>query len=151
MKANTSPLDTLIELARGDRDQAGQALASERQNERQVSGQLESLLQYRLEYSQRLQQAMRDGIDPASMRNYQQFLDSLDSALARAREALAAQQQRVGQRQVQWQQEQRKLSSYDTLASRREGQQRRQEARQEQRTSDELVNGRLARTRTSDR
>ena len=151
MKANTSPLDTLIELARGDRDQAGQALASERQNERQVSGQLESLLQYRLEYSQRLQQAMRDGIDPASMRNYQQFLDSLDSALARAREALAAQQQRVGQRQAQWQQEQRKLSSYDTLASRREGLQRRHEARQEQRTSDELVNGRLARTRTSDR
>lgn len=147
MSHSASPLNTLIELARGSRDQAGQALASERQNEHQVSGQLESLQQYRLEYAQRLQQAMRDGIDPATMRNYQQFLDSLDAALARAREALAAQQQRVGQRQAQWQQEQRKLSSYHTLASRREGQQRRQEARQEQRTSDELVNGRLARTR----
>ncbi len=150
MSHPSSPLDTLIELARGDRDQAGQALAGERQNERQVVGQLESLSQYRLEYAQRLQQAMQEGIDPASMRNYQQFLDSLDSALARAREALASQQQRVGQRQAQWQQEQRKLSSYDTLASRRQADQRRQEARQEQRLSDEMVNGRLARTRPSD-
>lgn len=150
MSHPSSQLDTLIELARGDRDQAGQALAGERQNERQVVGQLESLSQYRLEYAQRLQQAMQEGIDPASMRNYQQFLDSLDTALARAREALAAQQQRVGQRQAQWQQEQRKLSSYDTLASRRQADQRRQEARQEQRLSDEMVNGRLARTRPSD-
>ena len=150
MSHPSSQLDTLIELARGDRDQAGQALAGERQNERQVVGQLESLSHYRLEYAQRLQQAMQEGIDPASMRNYQQFLDSLDSALARAREALASQQQRVGQRQAQWQQEQRKLSSYDTLASRRQADQRRHEARQEQRLSDEMVNGRLARTRPSD-
>lgn len=150
MTARASPLDTLIELARGQRDQAGQALAGERQNEQQVAGQLEALNQYRLEYAQKLQQAMRDGIDPATMRNYQQFLDSLDAALARAREALAAQQQRVGQRQAQWQQEQRKLSSYDTLASRRDAQQRCQEARQELRMSDELINGRLARMRSSD-
>lgn len=147
MSANSSPLDTLIELARGARDQAGQALAQERQSEHQVAGQLESLNQYRLEYAQQLQQAMREGIDPATMRNYQQFLDSLDTALERARQSLEAQQQRVGQRRAQWQQEQRKLSSYDTLASRRQEQQQRREARQELRLSDELVNGRLARAR----
>ncbi len=147
MSANSSPLDTLIELARGNRDQAGQALAQERQSEQQVAGQLESLNQYRLEYAQQLQQAMREGIDPATMRNYQQFLDSLDTALERARQALEAQQQRVSQRRAQWQQEQRKLSSYDTLASRRQEQQQRREARQELRLNDELVNGRLARAR----
>lgn len=151
MNANVSPLDTLIELARGARDQAGQALASERQNEQQVAGQLASLNQYRLEYAQRLQQAMCDGIDPATLRNYQQFLDSLDAALARSQQALQAQQKRVGQRQAQWRQEQHKLSSYDTLASRRQQEQQRCEARQELRLSDELVNGRLARARhTSD-
>lgn len=147
MSANSSPLDTLIELARGSRDQAGQALAQENRNEQQVAGQLESLRQYRLEYAQQLQQAMREGIDPATMRNYQQFLDSLDTALDRARQALETQQQRVGQRRAQWQQEQRKLSSYDTLASRRQEQQQRREARQELHLSDELVNGRLARAR----
>ncbi|WP_445005330.1 flagellar export protein FliJ [Halomonas mongoliensis] len=147
MSANASPLDTLIELAQGSRDQAGQALASERQNEQQVAGQLEALHQYRLEYAQKLQQAMSEGIDPASMRNYQQFLDSLDAALARAQQALKAQQQRVSQRQAQWQQEQRRLSSYDTLTARRQQEQRRHEARQELRLNDDLVNGRLARAR----
>ncbi|PXX92905.1 flagellar export protein FliJ [Halomonas heilongjiangensis] len=147
MRSASTPLETLADLARDARDQAGQALAGERASERQVVGQLESLGRYRLEYAQRLQQAMHEGIDPATMRNYQQFLDSLDDALARARQALAAQQQRVGQRQAQWQQEQRKLSSYDTLVSRRAMQQSLQEQRRELRTSDDLVNGRLVRER----
>lgn len=147
MRSASTPLETLVDLARDARDQAGQALAGERASERQVAGQLESLGRYRLEYAQRLQQAMHEGIDPATMRNYQQFLDSLDDALARARQALAAQQQRVGHSQAQWQQEQRKLSSYDTLVSRRAMQQSLQEQRRELRTSDDLVNGRLVRER----
>jgi len=147
MSTSDTPLDTLIGLARDARDQAGRSLASERQGERQVSGQLESLGRYRLEYAQRLQQAMRDGIDPATMRNYQRFLDSLDDALARARQALDAQQQRVGQQQGQWQQQQRTLSSYDTLASRRSAQQALKTQRQELRRSDDMVNSRLLRER----
>ncbi|GHE21065.1 flagellar export protein FliJ [Halomonas urumqiensis] len=147
MSHTPTPLDTLTDLARDARDQAGQTLASERLNERQVAGQLESLGRYRLEYAQRLQQAMRDGIDPATMRNYQRFLDSLDDALARARQALGAQQQRVGQSQSHWQQQQRKLSSYDTLVSRRAMQQSLKAERQELRASDDLVNTRLLRQR----
>ncbi|KAA0014476.1 flagellar export protein FliJ [Billgrantia pellis] len=144
----SSQLAMLSELARDARDQAGQMLAGERHSERQVAAQLESLNRYRLEYAERLQQAMREGIDPASMHNYQQFLASLDAALQRAREALDAQQQRVQQRQQQWQQEQKRLSAFDTLASRREVEQQRQEARREQRISDEMAAGRLLRQRT---
>lgn len=141
----SSPLDTLADLARDARDQAGQSLASERNNERHVAEQLESLRRYRLEYAQRLQQAMHGGVDPATMRNYQQFLASLDDALARARQALAAQQQRVSQTQQQWHSEQRKVSSYDTLVSRRAMQDRLMASRQEQRSTDEIVNGQVFR------
>ncbi|WP_104201974.1 flagellar export protein FliJ [Billgrantia saliphila] len=144
----SSQLAMLSDLARDARDQAGQMLAGERQSERQVAAQLESLNRYRLEYAERLQQAMRDGIDPASMHNYQQFLASLDAALQRAREALNAQQRRVQQSQQQWQQEQKRLSAFDTLASRREAEHQRQESRREQRTSDEMAAGRLLRQRT---
>lgn len=147
MSRSPSPLDTLIDLARDDRDRAGQALAQERHNARQVAGQLDALERYRLEYAERLQQAMRQGIDPATMRNYQQFLDSLNAALARAQEALRTQQQRVGQSQDHWQQQQRRLASYDTLASRRARRQSLEEQRRERRTSDDLVNGRLVRQR----
>ena len=144
----SSQLAMLSDLARDARDQAGQLLAGERQSERQVSAQLESLNRYRLEYAERLQQAMREGIDPASMHNYQQFLASLDAALQRARQALDAQQQRVQQSQQHWQQEQKRLSAFDTLVSRRDAERLRQEARRDQRTSDEMAAGRLLRQRT---
>ncbi len=138
-------LDMLTDLARDARDQAGKLLAQERQTQQQTEAQLHSLNRYRVEYAERLQQAMRDGIDPATMYNYQQFLASLDAALSRARKALAAQQKRVQQSQQHWQQEQRKLSSYDTLASRRLLEEHRRQARHEQKVSDDMVTNRLAR------
>jgi flagellar FliJ protein len=135
----------LTDLARGARDQAGKVLAKERQTEQQTTAQLQSLLSYRAEYAERLQKAMRDGIDPATMYNYQQFLASLDAALSRARQALASQQASVEQSKKNWQQEQRKLSSYDTLASRRLLEEHRRSERHEQKTNDDLVTSRAAR------
>ncbi|MCE8019877.1 flagellar export protein FliJ [Halomonas sp. MCCC 1A11036] len=143
----SSQLAMLSDLARDARDQAGQLLAGERQSERQAASQLEALNHYRLEYAERLQQAMREGIDPASMHNYQQFLSSLDAALQRAHQALDAQRQRVAQSQQQWQQEQQRLSAFDTLVSRRDAERRRLEARREQRINDEMTAGRLLRQR----
>lgn len=142
---STSQLDMLTDLARSARDQAGKVLAQERQTEQQTTAQLQSLLSYRAEYAERLQKAMRDGIDPATMYNYQQFLASLDAALSRARQALAAQQTSVKQSQKNWQQEQRQLSSYDTLASRRLLEEHRRSERHEQKSNDDLVTSRLAR------
>ena len=142
---STSQLDMLTGLARDARDQAGKVLAQERRTEQQTTAQLQALLSYRAEYAERLQKAMRDGIDPATMYNYQQFLASLDAALSRARQALAAQQASVQQSQKNWQQEQRKLSSYDTLASRRLLEEHRRSERHEQKTNDDLVTSRLAR------
>lgn len=142
---STSQLEMLTGLAKSARDQAGKVLAQERQTELQTTAQLQSLLSYRAEYAERLQRAMSEGIDPATMYNYQQFLASLDAALSRARQALATQQASVQKSQQHWQQEQRKLSSYDTLTSRRLLEEHRRSERQEQKTNDDLVTGRLAR------
>ncbi|MDT8879202.1 flagellar export protein FliJ [Halomonas saccharevitans] len=149
MSRDHSSLDTLVELAREARDQAGQTLAGEQRTSSQVRQQLDSLHRYRQEYADKLNAAMRDGIDPATMRNYQQFLASLDDALMRARQALAAQQQKVERTRQHWQQQQQRLSSYDTLAERREAVRRRDEQRREQHVSDDLVNNRLVRQRSS--
>lgn len=138
-------LDNLTERARAARDQAGQKLAGERRSVDQIVAQLESLQHYRGEYAAQLQAALREGIDPASMHNYQRFLASLDDALARARQALNEQHHRVERSQRHWQQEQRRLSSYDTLAERRAMAQRRAERRRDQRDTDELVTQRWLR------
>ncbi|HSH49805.1 MAG TPA: flagellar export protein FliJ [Halomonas sp.] len=149
MKRHDRPLDTLISLAQEARDQAIQSLADEQRSARQIADQLAALGAYRQEYAARLNATMREGISPSSMHNYQQFLASLDDAMARAQRALADQQQRVGHSQQHWQRQQQRLASYDTLAQRRRTQRRREEQRREQRLSDDLVNSRLARRRRS--
>ncbi|MDY7219683.1 flagellar export protein FliJ [Denitrificimonas sp. JX-1] len=143
---NTStPLDTLIELAREARDQAAQMLASERRNQNQLNEQLTLLNNYRLEYASRLQELLHSGIEPATLHNYQQFLSSLDASIARAYQAINQQQQRVISSQKNWQQQQRKLSSYTTLNNRRADEATRQMLRNEQRQNDELTTNAFAR------
>ncbi|WP_043526232.1 flagellar export protein FliJ [Litchfieldella xinjiangensis] len=144
------PLDILIDQARDARDTASQVLASERRSQQQVQTQLETLGQYRLEYAQRLQQAMFGGIDPATMQNYQAFLRSLDDALDRARKAVSEQQQRVSHSQQHWREQQQRLTSFDTLASRRNMQSMQLENRREMRRNDELASNTLLRQRDAD-
>lgn len=134
---NSRPLETLTELAREARNKAGQLLASERDNQRQLNEQLELLNRYRSEYAEQLEIRMDQGISLASLQDYQNFLASLDHAIDRARESLEAQRRTVGRYQEQWQQRQRSLSSYDTLASRRAADQLTREARAEMRLQDE--------------
>ena len=145
MSDRDKPLDTLVDLARDARDQAGRDLAGEQRTRHQVYQQLESLRRYRQEYTEKLNSAMNQGIDPATLRNYHQFIGSLDDAAVRARQSLDNQDRRVEKARRQWQQEEQRLSSYDTLIERREAVRRQDEQRREQRATDDLVNGRMAR------
>jgi len=136
--ARHSALDTLIELTRTALDDAARLLASERRTQLQIQQQLQILQQYRLEYGQRMQEAMYQGIDPASLLNYRAFLGSLDSAIERATRSMHSQQQKVDNSQRVWQEQRRKLNSYDTLVERRQQTALLQASRREQRVSDEL-------------
>ncbi len=136
--AKHSALDTLIELTRTALDNAARLLASERRTQQQILQQLQVLQQYRMEYGQRMQEAMHAGIDPASLLNYRAFLASLDSAIERASRSMLSQQQKVDNSQRVWQEQRRKLNSYDTLVERRQQTALLEASRREQRISDEL-------------
>ena len=142
-----SPLQYLLDQARKARDHAGQSLAADRRAEAQTASQLDVLLQYRAEYSARLQDALNRGTDTLALDNYRRFIQSLDTAITQARQALASQQGRVSASQQQWHAQQRTLSSYDALISRRASQAQRQAERQAHRQDDELSAGLLARRR----
>lgn len=136
--SRTSALDTLIELTREAVDNAGRNLAGARRNQQQAQAQLDTLQHYRQEYSLRLQQAMFEGMEPASLLNYQAFLRSLDDAIDRARQSLGEQARQVGQHQQHWLEQQRKLNSYDTLVNRRVQAEQLRDSRSDQRLTDEL-------------
>ena len=134
-------LNTLIDLAKEARDKAAQLLASERINSHQIIEQLKLLEAYRREYGEQLQQVAAQGIDLASLQNYQAFLASLDRAVDQARLGLAEQDRKISHCQQNWQQKQKRLSSYDLLQARRNAQEARQEQRREMRRNDEFSAG----------
>lgn len=141
----SSPLDTLIDQSRTARDRAGRALAEEQQNRAQAAAQLETLQQYRGEYRQKLQEAMQRGVGADTLNNYSRFILSLDSAIARARETLAQQGERLDTSRQHWQQRQRQLSSYDTLVQRRAHSEQQRQVQRERRQNDEMTQNLIAR------
>lgn len=134
----SSALDTLTDLTREAVENASLSLARSRRNQQQAQGQLNTLQSYRQEYSHRLQQTMQEGMEPASLLNYQAFLRSLDDAIDRARQSLGEQARQVGQHQQHWLEQQRKLNSYDTLVNRRVQAEQLRDSRSDQRLTDEL-------------
>jgi len=148
--ATSTPLDTLTSLTRDARDNASIELSGLRRERQNAVAQLDTLMRYRHEYRQRLQQAMESGIGPDSWHNYQQFLASLDNAIARARQTLTEREASLAQGQQRWQVEQRKLCAYDTLANRRDAAERQRATRREQRLADEMAAGVLRRRQAND-
>lgn len=134
----SSALDTLTDLTREAVENASLSLARSRRNQQQAQGQLNTLQSYRQEYSRRLQQTMQEGMEPASLLNYQAFLRSLDDAITRAGVSLDEQARQVSHCQQHWLEQQRKLNSYDTLATRRALTEQLRDTRSEQRHTDEL-------------
>lgn len=132
-------LNTLIDLAREERDNAGQQLAGARKTTRQIQDQIQQLLGYRREYASRLDGLMTTGMDMPTLKEYQGFLASIDGAIDRARSELETKRQQVSQRQQQWQQKQQRLASFDTLATRRATEAEALETRKERRQQDELT------------
>ncbi|MEX1198425.1 MAG: flagellar export protein FliJ [Pseudohongiellaceae bacterium] len=142
-----TPLDTLIELARETRNRAGQLLAGEQHNQQQLAEQLTLLRRYRGEYAGRLQETMEQGIDLASLQDYQRFLQSLDTAIARAQDRVLTQEGKVMQCRERWQKAQYRLCSFDTLAVRGQDRERQHAQRKERREHDEISNNLYRRER----
>lgn len=131
--------ETLTELAREARDKASVLLAQEQQNQQQIVRQRDALTEYRHDYARELQKHMLHGLEPGMLETYRHFLSSLDQAIERANQALAAQQERVSASRQTWRSEQQRLTSYETVQERQQQRQQRKARRQEQKQADELA------------
>ena len=131
------PLDTLIELAQGRTDQAARRLGELQQGEARAQEQLGLLVKYREEYLQRLHSRMQDGLSATSLRDYQQFLQTLEGAIEQQRRLASQAGTRLAQGRTDWQDQRRRLGSFETLADRARLQEQAQAQRREQREGDE--------------
>ena len=134
-----SALETLIELAKTRADDAARRLGALNNQNMDMEGKLVLLLQYYDEYRARFQASMQRGLTASDWRNYHEFLDKLNAAIAQQREILVSVRQRVAAGQVAWQAARQTLTSYDTLAQRQIRSQLMRAAKCEQKQTDELV------------
>ncbi len=143
--ARTSALHVLIELARTRADDAAKRLGSLNAQNIGLEAKLALLLQYCDEYRARFQLSMQRGLTASDWRNYHEFLEKLDAAIAEQRDILALMNQRLKAGQADWQTARRTLASYDTLAQRQLRAELLRAARYEQKQTDEHVNNTAAR------
>ncbi len=131
------PLDTLIDLAKEHADTAARALGRLNRERQNAEKQLELLRDYRNDYLTRLQKIMLTGMTASDCHNYQRFITTLDDAIGQQVAALDALNVNLEKSRLHWQQQQRKLNAFDTLAQREAHAARIVAERREQRANDE--------------
>ncbi|MDB5730007.1 MAG: fliJ, partial [Noviherbaspirillum sp.] len=137
--ANTSALETLIELATKDTGEAAKRLGNAIRAGESEQQKLEMLQQYRDDYAARLEANAKAGLSISGYRNFQFFLGKLDEAIQGQQKVIADAQRRVNKERAAWQNSERKRMSYGTLINRATSAQLLRQARREQKQTDEFA------------
>lgn len=132
-----SPIHTLIELAERETDTAAKKLGTAIRTAEETEQKMALLQGYRNEYAARFQTGLATGLTAIGYRNFQAFLEKLDTAINGQQEIVLHAQRRVKEERLAWQESERKRMSYNTLASRALTEEQRREARQDQKSTDE--------------
>jgi flagellar protein FliJ len=137
--ANSSALDTLIELASNETDEAAKRLGQAVRACEDTEQKLSLLLQYREDYETRFKAGIAAGISANAYRNFQLFLDKLDAAITGQQRIVDDAKQRIDAERNAWQNSERKRMSYGTLAMRAEKEEQRKENQRDQKMMDEYA------------
>ncbi|MES2025016.1 MAG: flagellar export protein FliJ [Pseudomonadota bacterium] len=135
--ATSSALDTLIELATKETDEAAKRLGKCMKAAEETEQKLALLQQYRDDYATRFQQNLTTGLTAMGYRNYQLFLDKLEQAITSQQLVVRDAHIRVDRERAAWQASERKRMSYGTLANRALKAKQLQENKRDQKQTDE--------------
>ncbi|MBI5437873.1 MAG: flagellar export protein FliJ [Nitrosomonadales bacterium] len=136
-------LQTLMNLAQHQNDSATRKLGQLNKQQQGAQQQLETLRQYRRDYQSRLQESTRFGMDHAELRNFQEFINKLDEAIAQQIQTVEQSKVSTQAGRGEFDSTRRKLKSFGTLKQRHADEQKKVAERSEQKSLDEH-NGRLA-------
>jgi flagellar FliJ protein len=137
--AHKFALQRIQKIADHQTDAAAASLGALNQELHAHEGKLMLLFRYRTEYHERLQRAAADGLDGATMRNYQDFLRRLEHAIMQQHALVVDARTRAEHGRIEWQNRRRKSMTFDTLSHRYDVRARRDEASHEQKLQDEFA------------
>lgn len=131
------PLQSILDLSNLRLDEATRRLGELIAGEQEATTRRELLIQYRDEYHARFLEAAKSGLGPDQWRNFQAFLERLDTAIAQAGELVSQSRQRTAAGQQEWLDKRGRVKAFDTLAQRHKARVDYAESRQEQKNLDE--------------
>ena len=146
--AAPSALDTLIDLATKETDEAAKRLAAALRAGEEAREKLALLTQYRDDYSARCQADLAGGLSTTQLHNYQVFMQKLDYAISGQQKVVDAAQAQIAAARTSWQACQQKKMSFVTLAGRAKKEETRRELWRDQKQNDEHAARRVLVKRT---
>jgi len=126
-----------MNLAQHRKESATRELGQLNKQQHNAQEKLDMLLRYRKDYQTRLQELSQSGMAPADLRNFQQFIDKLDEAIVQQRKVVVTSNVSVQAGRSELDMTHRKLQSFTTLLERHLEEQKKVEAKSEQRALDE--------------
>lgn len=146
--ATPSALQTLIELATKDADDAAKVLGATLRAGEEAEQKLDLLAQYRDDYATRCQSNLANGISTTQLNNFQVFMQKLEHAIAGQQKVVADARLRIAQARAAWQACEQKKMSFVTLADRASKEGTRRELWLDQKQNDEHAARRALHKRT---
>ena len=146
--ATPSALNTLIDLAHKETDEAARLLGIALRAGDEAAQKLDLLTQYRNDYAERCQNSLTAGISTTHFNNFQMFMQKLDHAISGQQKVVSDTQQRIAQARAAWQACEQKKMSFVTLAERANKEQSRRELWRDQKQNDEHAARRSQHKRT---
>jgi flagellar FliJ protein len=143
-------LQPLVHLAQQKNDAATKKLGQLNQQHQTAQEKLDALQQYRRDYQVKFQEEAKNGMAPADMKNFQDFIGRLDQAIRQQTAVIEKTKVGVQTGRNELMDATRKMKSFDTLAQRHVDAEKKQETKSEQRIQDEHT-GRFTAYRTAEK
>lgn len=132
-------LQPLVELAQERSQAAAQELARLKGLWQEAENKLSQLQNYLREYQDRLHRQSQSGLTALQWRDYQAFMHKLELAIKVQAQEIERCIRAWEAGQTEWQACERELKAYQTLRQRHDEEERKRDARQDQRLQDEFA------------
>jgi flagellar FliJ protein len=135
--ASKAQLETLMDLARRETDDAAKRLGAALKAVDEARQKHQMLVGFREEYSKKFDAAQLAGMTPMAYRNFQAFMEKLEVAVKGQLDMIKHAEYRSEQEKTAWQASERKRMSYSTLNDRADAQALQLENKRDQKQMDE--------------
>lgn len=138
--ARKFPLQALLELSQNHADAAAKSLMALKARWHEAEEKHRQLMAYRESYRERLRDLAGAGTSVSALRDFQLFMNKLDTAIKLQQEEVARCQVRWSSGQQEWLRQRGKVKAYDALSARHKRAEEKHEERIEQKEQDEFAN-----------